>query len=236
MAIFGPPNGHSYIWPSTSRRFGGNIRAVNAMAGTDIRQHWDEVYGRRAVDEVSWFEPVPKRSLELIVATGVAPDAVVIDVGGGASTLVDELLARNFTDLTLVDISGEVLAKVTLRLGAKREPVELMRQDVTTFQPERCYAVWHDRAVFHFLLNAAHRQSYRRGLLRGTQPGSHVIIATFGPEGPTRCSGLDTARYDAATLASELGHDFTLASSCVETHVTPTGAQQQFLYTHFVRR
>jgi hypothetical protein len=209
---------------------------MNTPAGSDDRQHWDEVYGRRAVDEVSWFEPVPRHSLELILATGIDPAAAVIDVGGGASTLVDELLTRKFTDLTVLDISGQVLAKVALRLGEKHENVELIRGDVTAFQPMCHYALWHDRAVFHFLLSAAQRQSYRDGLLRATKPGSHVIIATFGPEGPTRCSGLPTARYDAATLAAELGSGVELARSFVETHVTPAGARQQFLYTHFVRR
>jgi hypothetical protein len=201
-----------------------------------MRNHWDEVYGRRAANELSWFEGRPSRSLEMIAATGVDPAAALIDVGGGASTLVDELLAKAFSDVTVLDVSKEVLAKVSVRLGERHPHVALIQQDITSFRPSRHYALWHDRAVFHFLTSAADRQRYREALLGAAIPGSHVIIATFGPEGPTRCSGLDTLRYDARALAEELGTDFELVKSVIDTHATPSGAQQQFLYTHFVRR
>jgi hypothetical protein len=172
----------------------------------------------------------------MIGAAGVDRTAAVIDVGGGASTLVDELLTRGFTDLTVLDISEEVPAKVSTRLGARRRDVTLMRQDVTTFRPIHPYALWHDRAVFHFLTSEADRERYRSALLGATRPGSHVIIATFGPEGPTRCSGLDTRRYDVTALAAEVGSDFEPSNSLLDIHPTPAGPQQQFLYARFVRR
>jgi hypothetical protein len=150
--------------------------------------------------------------------------------------LVDELLARDFTDLTVLDVSEEVLCKVSARLGDRRRHVSLIHQDITSFRPIRTYALWHDRAVFHFLTNGADRERYRNALLGATKSGSHVIIATFGPQGPTRCSGLDTCRYDATALAAEMGIDFELMSSLLDIHPTPAGVQQQFLYAHFVRR
>lgn len=202
----------------------------------DMRNHWDSVYGRRAANELSWFEGRPSRSLDMIAVTEVSPASAVIDVGGGASTLVDELLARDFTDLTVLDVSEEVLAKVGARLGERQRHVTLLQHDITTFRPVNRYALWHDRAVFHFLTIAADRTRYRDVLREATMLGSHVIIATFGPEGPTRCSGLETLRYDASTLAAELGSGFELANSSIDSHTTPSGVRQQFLHTHFVRR
>jgi SAM-dependent methyltransferase len=203
---------------------------------SDTQHHWDVVYGRRAANELSWFEGCPTRSLDMITAARLDSRSAVIDVGGGASTLVDELLERGFTDLTLLDVSEDVLAKVDARLGDQRRLVALLQEDITAFQPARKYALWHDRAVFHFLTSGTDRERYRNALLGATKPGSHVIIATFGPEGPTRCSGLDTRRYDATTLAAELGSDFDLRNFSIDFHPTPAGVQQQFLYTHFLRR
>jgi len=205
------------------------------MTAPDPRQHWDEVYGRRATTEVSWYEAEPAQSLELISATHLAPGAPIIDVGGGASLLVDRLLARGHPDVTVLDLSGEVLAQVGTRLGALRCHVTLLQQDIRTFIPARSYSLWHDRAVFHFLTDPQDRSRYRAALLAGTAPGSHVIMATFGPQGPVRCSGLDTCRYDADSLARELGAPFQLAESLLADHETPSGGHQQFLYARFVR-
>ena len=205
------------------------------MTAPDPRQHWDGVYGRRAATEVSWYEAEPAQSLELIAAAQLAPAAPIIDVGGGASLLVDRLLARGHTDATVLDLSGEVLAQVGARLGALRRHVTLLQQDIRTFSPARHYALWHDRAVFHFLTDPSDRAGYRAALLAGTAPGSHVIIATFGPQGPARCSGLDTCRYDADSVAQELGTPFLLTGSLLSDHVTPSGVRQQFLYARFVR-
>jgi hypothetical protein len=204
--------------------------------GSDpARAHWDGVYSRRPADQVSWYEAIPARSLGWILATNIPASAAVIDVGGGASTLVDELLARGFSDITVLDISAEVLGKVAQRLGDRGKTVTLLPQDITTFRANRRYALWHDRAVFHFMTDEARRCAYREALLLATQPGSRVILSTFGPEGPTRCSGLETARYDAAKLAEVLGKEFRLLRSVTDLHVTPTGVSQQFLRTDFVR-
>jgi SAM-dependent methyltransferase len=199
------------------------------------RAHWNEVYSRKALDQVSWFEPVPAQSLEWIIGTGVPQAAPIIDIGGGASTLVDELVDRGFTDLTVLDISEEVLSKVRQRLGAKGQFVSLLTRDITDFEPPKAYAVWHDRAVFHFLTEQAGRRRYREAMLRGTSPGSHAILSTFGPDGPMRCSGLNTVRYDEARLAEELGPSFLLQRSSIDYHTTPAGARQQFLHAHFIR-
>jgi len=205
------------------------------MTAPDPRQHWDGVYGQRPTTEVSWYEAQPAQSLEMIAASHLAPAAPIIDVGGGASVLVDRLLARGHTDITVLDLSGEVLAQVGSRLGALRSHVTLLQQDIRAFRPSRRYALWHDRAVFHFLTDPSDRARYLAALLAGTAPGSHVIMATFGPQGPARCSGLDTCRYNADSLAKELGMPFQLTESQLSDHVTPSGSHQQFLYARFVR-
>jgi len=227
--------GRSHIEEHALRYDGYNAHTANTMPIPDATSHWNLAYQGRGATGVSWHREHLEVSLELLKRAGLNPDSAVIDIGGGASTLVDELLTRGFADLTVLDVSEEVLAKVGARLGDRRRFVTLLQEDITTFQPARKYALWHDRAVFHFLTSGADRERYRNALLGATQPGSHVIIATFGPEGPTRCSGLDTRRYDAATLAAELGSDFDLRSSSIDFHPTPAGVQQQFLYTHFVR-
>jgi hypothetical protein len=194
------------------------------------------VHSRFPEAQVSWFGPVPRRSLDWVAESAVVSNAPIIDIGGGASTLVDELIARGFTDVTVLDISGKVLTKVESRLGERMRFVALVAGDVTLFEPRRTYALWHDRAVFHFLIDEAGRRRYRETLLGATHVGSHVVISTFGPEGPTRCSGLVTARYDAIQLAAELGPSFELQRSSVDMHTTPAGTQQQFLHAHFIRR
>ncbi|HKE95445.1 MAG TPA: class I SAM-dependent methyltransferase [Povalibacter sp.] len=202
---------------------------------TGRQQHWDDVYTQRAPTEVSWFEMQPLRSLQAIEATEIDKSSPIIDVGGGASTLVDELVKRGFRDLTVLDISATVLANVASRLGPAGRNVQIIRQDITQFRPTRTYGLWHDRAVFHFLTQPQDRGAYRSALLAGTVPGSHVVIATFGPQGPLRCSGLATCRYDASGLARALGEQFELVDWMVDVHSTPGGGQQQFLHTRFIR-
>jgi SAM-dependent methyltransferase len=201
-----------------------------AHAGQD---HWDEVYEKKTADEVSWYEPHPEKSLQLIRATGIPAADPIIDVGGGASRLVDELLAAGYGDLTVLDISASVLEKLRARLGSAASAVTLLHQDVTAFQPARRYALWHDRAVFHFLTRREDRGGYVRALRQGIRPGGQVLMATFGPAGPERCSGLPTVRYDATTLAAELGADFTPVESFLVVHRTPWNSDQQFLYCRF---
>jgi hypothetical protein len=197
--------------------------------------HWNGVYARRAPHEVSWFESVPVHSLEAIESIGLDPSSAIIDIGGGASTLVDELTRRGFRDLSVLDISRTVLENVRNRLGSAVSNIDLIEADITGFKPARAYAVWHDRAVFHFLTVASDRDAYRRALREGTSTGSHVLISTFGPEGPQRCSGLETMRYDAAGLAREIGPEFRLIESDLAVHTTPSGSQQQFLHARFAR-
>jgi SAM-dependent methyltransferase len=201
----------------------------------DAKAHWDAVYSGRAVTEVSWYEAYPRKSLELVHASDLQPDDPIIDVGGGASLLADALLDQGWTDLTVLDISAAVLEKVRARLGPNSKKVTLLQQDVTTYRPAREYALWHDRAVFHFLVHAEDRERYVNALRRALRPNGCAIIATFGPEGPERCSGLAVVRYDANGLAQELGADFKLVESCVEIHHTPSGAPQQLLYCRFRR-
>jgi SAM-dependent methyltransferase len=198
--------------------------------------YWDRVYGSKALTEVSWYEPHPVKSLELVRATGVKPTEPIIDIGGGASSLVDALLDGGYRDLTVLDISAEVLQKLRARLGARAPSVTLLHEDVTAFHPARRYALWHDRAVFHFLVQREDRMRYVDVLTRALPPGGHVIIATFGPSGPEQCSGLPVMRYDASTLANELGEDFKLVDASLEIHRTPSGAEQQFLYGRFDRQ
>lgn len=197
--------------------------------------YWDEVYRSKALDEVSWYESTPERSLALIRSTGIAPGDPIIDVGGGGSYLVDELLAAGYRDITVIDISGEVLDTLRERLGRGASSVSLLRQDVTAFQSDRRYAVWHDRAVFHFLTEPEGRRRYISGLRAGLWADGHVILATFGPSGPQRCSGLPVMRYDARSLSAELGQEFSLVDSLLTVHHTPSNAEQQFLYALFRR-
>jgi SAM-dependent methyltransferase len=200
------------------------------------QSHWDAVYERKAASEVSWYEPRPEKSLELVRATTLSIADPVIDVGGGASSLVDELLAAGYSDLTVLDISASVLEKLRGRLAPRASSVTLLHQDVTAFRPERPYALWHDRAVFHFLARHEDRQRYLEALRQGVRPGGHLIMATFGPSGPERCSGLPTQRYDATKLAAALGTGFALRQSALLTHRTPAGLHQQFLYCWFNRQ
>jgi hypothetical protein len=198
--------------------------------GSDPRRHWQEAYESKATTEVSWYEPVPRHSLGLIRASGLAKSAALIDVGGGASTLVDHLLADGFGDLTVLDLASASLAASRSRLGSAGDRVKWIAEDVTTWQPERRYDLWHDRAVFHFLIEARDRERYLHTLGAALAPRGYVAMATFGPEGPARCSGLDVQRYSAEELSAVLGPKMRLVTSDIDEHVTPGGAVQQFLY------
>jgi hypothetical protein len=200
------------------------------------QQHWDTVYGSKASTETSWYEPEPERSLALIRSTGIGVEDPIIDVGGGASYLVDRLLDSGYRDITVLDISGTVLESLRQRLGARAGVASLVQADIATFQPTRRYALWHDRAVFHFLVDQEDRKRYVDALTAGLRQDGHVIIATFGPAGPQRCSGLPVVRYDSDALARELGSELQLVDSTLTAHRTPWGAEQQFLHCRFVRR
>jgi 2-polyprenyl-3-methyl-5-hydroxy-6-metoxy-1,4-benzoquinol methylase len=198
---------------------------------TDVRQHWNKVYTTKSPDAVSWYQPHLARSLELIER--VAPDlsAAIIDVGGGEATLVDDLLAKGYENLTVLDISPTAIEVSKRRLGATAGKVKWLAADVTSAAlPIRHYDVWHDRAVFHFLTKAAQRASYVRQVKHSVKPRGHVIVATFGPEGPAKCSGLAVVRYDAEALHGEFGPQFRLVEHDTEVHRTPSGTTQQFIY------
>lgn len=193
--------------------------------------HWEHVYQTKAADAVSWYRPHLERSLELIRRSAPDFSAAVIDVGGGESTLVDDLLAAGYRDVTVLDISVTALEVAQRRLGSNGQCVTWLAADITDIElPEHRYDVWHDRAVFHFLTDTAQRAAYVRQVARSVRPGGYVIVATFGPEGPQKCSGLDVVRYDAGALHDEFGAEFRLLDSTTELHQTPFGVTQQFVY------
>lgn len=195
--------------------------------------HWQQVYSSKATDSVSWYRPHLDRSLAFIDALALAPADPILDVGAGASTLVDDLLARGFQSLTLNDIADAALAHTRARLAAAGVggAVRFACGDITSLDlPGQHFALWHDRAVFHFLTDAGPRAAYVAHALRAVRSGGHLLIATFAPDGPERCSGLPVRRYDAASLANEFGPAFTLIDQAREQHPTPSGATQSFQY------
>jgi ubiquinone/menaquinone biosynthesis C-methylase UbiE len=194
-------------------------------------EHWDQIYATRAPDQVSWYSPHLEASLALIQRASDSPTAAIIDVGGGESTLADDLLARGYRDITVLDISSKAIQTSRKRMGVDAELVHWLAADITQveLEPSR-FDVWHDRAVFHFLTAAADRAAYVRQVTRAMKPGGHVIVGAFGPQGPTRCSGLDVVRYDADALHHEFGRQFRLLESSTQLHRTPFGTEQQFLY------
>jgi SAM-dependent methyltransferase len=201
------------------------------MGSVNSQTHWDTVYGTKAPDEVSWFRPHLETSLSFIRRSAPGTSARVIDVGGGESTLVDDLLARGYGNLTVLDISRIAIDVTMLRLGALADRVEWLVADITSADlPSAAYDVWHDRAVFHFLTAAVDRAAYIDRVNKSVKPGGHVVIGTFGPEGPTKCSGLDVKRYDADSLYAEFGSRFRLIDSINELHQAPSGNRQQYLY------
>jgi SAM-dependent methyltransferase len=199
-------------------------------------EHWDRVYATRKPTEVSWYQVAPTVSLELIEGALVPGDAAVIDVGAGASNLVDALLDRGFSDLTLLDVSSAALETAKARLGPRAAAVKMLVADVTKLVPPRRYGLWHDRAVFHFLTEPEERAAYARVLGEALAPGGVAVIATFALDGPEKCSGLPVRRYSAETLAEELGGVLELVESRREMHATPAGAVQSFVFCSFRRR
>ena len=202
---------------------------------TDRTAHWQAVYTTKAENEVSWFQDNPAISLRLIADAKASVDSRIIDIGCGASRLVDALLAQGFRSLTVLDISAAALDAAKARLGDASTKVEWIVADVTTWQPTQMYDIWHDRAAFHFLTEAADRDAYVERLTSAVVSGGQVIIGTFAFDGPEKCSGLNVQRYDAKTLADVLGSCFALADSRTEAHRTPWGAVQQFQFSRFKR-
>jgi SAM-dependent methyltransferase len=197
--------------------------------------HWENVYRTKGEREVSWFQEAPSVSSELIRSTGATRHSAIIDIGGGASRLVDALLDEGYQDLTVLDLSESALAAAKARLGATAARVTWIVADVVGWRPFRRYDVWHDRAAFHFLTDASDRSAYVACLGEALRPGGHAIIATFALEGPQRCSGLPVVRYDAASLGNELGRSFELLETRAHDHQTPMGSTQRFQFSVFRR-
>lgn len=199
------------------------------------QSHWERIYQTKSPQETSWYQPHLQPSLDWISDACPNRSASIIDVGGGESALVDDLLVRQYRALTVLDVAEGAIKKSQDRLGAEAKGVNWLVGDVTEVSLlPRAYDVWHDRAVFHFLIEAEQRSAYIRQLSSSLKIGGHVVIATFGPEGPEKCSGLVTKRHDAPLLQHELGQDFRLMRSSIVEHKTPFGRTQQFLYCHFI--
>lgn len=206
------------------------------QAQVDRKIHWEQVYSTRKPHEVGWYQAYPDLSLKLIAATGAGKGAAIIDVGGGASCLVDELLAEGYRDLSVLDISAAALVAVKSRLGDGAETVKWLEADITRFVPSQEYRIWHDRAVFHFLTDAADRRRYLDAVCAALPAGGHLIMATFALDGPAQCSGLDVVRYSPESLRREVGDRFELLESFGGTHITPSMGQQSFTFCRFVRK
>ncbi|PKO60467.1 MAG: SAM-dependent methyltransferase [Betaproteobacteria bacterium HGW-Betaproteobacteria-18] len=197
------------------------------------KDHWENVYTNKQTTGVSWFQEHAEQSLRLIRDTGVARSAEIIDVGGGASTLVDDLLLNHYSAVTVLDLSGAALEAARARLGPMASQVRWLEGDITKIAlPAHAFDVWHDRAVFHFLTTKEDRQAYVDTVLRSVKPGGHVIVATFAADGPLQCSGLPVMRYDPAALHAEFGAPFVLVQHEQENHHTPFGTVQKFIYCY----
>jgi len=195
--------------------------------------HWENVYQTKSDKEVSWYREHLETSLKLILGTEVEKDAAIVDVGGGSSTLVDDLPDHGFIDVSVLDISSSALARSMERLGRRGETVSWIAADITEVDlPPNHFDVWHDRAVLHFLTSPEDREKYVELVNKSVKPGGHVIVASFGPNGPQKCSGLDVIRYSPETMHGEFGSQFDLLKSFSESHHTPFGTTQEFVFCY----
>ena len=200
------------------------------------KKHWEQVYATKSPDRVGWYKPRLETSLEWIGALQLGADAPIIDIGGGASTLVDDMLDAGYRDLTVLDIAESALRQSRARLGDRAERVDWIVGDVTEIVlPSQHFALWHDRAVYHFLVEARDRRRYREQALSTLRPGGYLLIGVFAPEAPPTCSGLPVERWDRERLAVELGAGFELLLHHKELHVTPGGVEQMYSYALFQR-
>jgi 2-polyprenyl-3-methyl-5-hydroxy-6-metoxy-1,4-benzoquinol methylase len=199
----------------------------------DAKTHWEKVYTTKEPEAVSWYRPHLETSLALAERAAHSHSASIIDIGAGESTLVDDLIASGYESVTVLDVSETALEVTKKRLGVLAEQIDWIVADITQVLLEPfAYDVWHDRAVFHFLTSIEQRAAYVRNVAKAVNPGGHVIVSTFGPEDPTKCSGLEVMRYDAESLHNEFGTRFRLVESSKELHSTPFGTTQQFLYCY----
>ena len=199
--------------------------------------HWEHVYRIYPIEKMGWYEPHLKISSRWIKEIGLAVDAPIIDVGGGASSLVDDLLEKGYRSVTVLDISERALSSAKTRLGEKANLIKWLHGDVTFIDlPSLYYDIWHDRALFHFLILPEEQSRYRHRLITALKPNGHVIIATFAPEAPPKCSGLPVQRYSPETLLSTLGEEFELIRHEKELHISPRGVEQMYLFCHFRKK
>ncbi len=200
------------------------------------REHWEAVFATRAPQEMSWFQSSSKHSLELIERARIGARDGIIDVGGGCSSLIDQLLEYGYQDLSVLEISAKALEISRARLGLRAERISWIEADVTQFRAQRRFKLWHDRAVFHFMLQESEQRAYLKALRGALEVGGQLILAAFSPEGPKRCSGLEIRPYDEARIKETLGGEFELLESQREQHLTPAGKIQEFNYFRFLRR
>jgi SAM-dependent methyltransferase len=203
------------------------------MSTTERQAHWERVYTTKGETEVSWFQEIPAPSLELMALVGATARSSIIDIGGGASRLVDCLIAQDYEDLTVLDLSEAALATAKRRIGDKAKQVKWIVADATAWQPSQSYDVWHDRAAFHFLTDPADQAAYVERLRRALRRGGHAIIATFALDGPEKCSGLPVARHNADSLGAALGRGFVVVDARPHEHVTSWGTTQRFQFSTF---
>lgn len=197
------------------------------------KKHWNSVYTTKKPEQVSWFKPHLDRSLAFLEAANVSQTAGLIDVGGGTSTFVDDLLDRGYMNITVLDLSSAALDATRTRVGERGSGVKWICADVTNAQlPVGAYDFWHDRAVFHFLQEPRARARYVAAVRKSVKPGGHIVVATFGPHGPEKCSGLEVMRFTPEALHAEFGSDFARVASATETHTTPWGSEQEFVYCY----
>ncbi|KPV98279.1 Ubiquinone/menaquinone biosynthesis C-methyltransferase UbiE [Pseudoalteromonas sp. P1-9] len=201
------------------------------------KSHWETVYTTKESNAVSWFQPHAVTSIEFINRLNCEKSAAIIDVGGGASTLVDDLLLNGHTNVSVLDLSGAALETAKKRIGESSANVKWIEADITGVTlPKQQFDVWHDRAVFHFLTTPEERRAYIKNVLHALKPHGHIIIATFSEDGPEKCSGLPIVRYSAESLHGEFGDHFVLKDQRHETHKTPFGTTQEFVFCHFVKK
>jgi len=203
---------------------------------SDSKKHWEQIYSAKAPLEVSWYQKKPTLSIQIIRNTHIALDAPIIDVGGGASVLVDNLSDQGYSNISVLDISQTAINYARERLGRKASKIEWFIQDITRFAPPHKFSLWHDRAVFHFLTEKSERDDYVKAVKRTLDLDGHLIIAAFAIGGPSECSGLSIVQYDAKRLLAELGDEFNLVEEMDELHTTPANKQQKFSYFRFVRQ
>ena len=201
------------------------------MISSERQSHWQNVYQSKGEEQVSWTQLDPQPSLGLIEKFAEGRNASIVDIGGGASRLVDALLAHGFAAISVLDLSEAALQSAKTRLGAQGASVQWIAADATSWLPPRAFDIWHDRAAFHFLVEEADRSAYIDRLYAGVQTGGHAIISTFAPDGPEKCSGLPVQRYDAGTLSRTIGPAFELIAEVPHQHVTPWGATQSFQFS-----